>query len=175
MATLKQIEANRRNALLSTGPKTPEGKAAVRFNSLRHGLYAKTRIIPAESRQAVDQLHATLAAEWRPLTLTTRFYVKRMAIAQWKLRRLEVAESGLLARNLPAAVQLPLLDRLWQAQVRLEGSFTRAQHELERIQGPLPKQPVLAKPEWPDVPQNLARHEMGPLGQFSRRLPLLMR
>src|SRR5207253_6989284 len=33
MATLKQIEANRRNALLSTGPKTPEGKAAVRLNA----------------------------------------------------------------------------------------------------------------------------------------------
>src|SRR5438477_12491722 len=30
--------------------------------------------------------------------------------------------------------QIPLLDRLWQAEARLERSFTRAQRELERLQ-----------------------------------------
>ena len=152
MATLKQIEANRANALKSTGPKTAEGKAAVRLNSLQHGLRAQTLIIPGENREQFNQLHTALDAEWRPLTLTARFYVEQMAIAQWKLRRLEVAESSLLARDLPATIQIPLLDRLWQSQVRLERSFTRAQHELERIQGPLPKQPVLATPELKTLP-----------------------
>jgi hypothetical protein len=36
MATQKQIAANRRNAKLSTGLKTTEGKANVHLNSLRH-------------------------------------------------------------------------------------------------------------------------------------------
>jgi len=42
MATEKQFEANRQNAQKSTGPKTPEGRAAVRLNGVKHGLTAET-------------------------------------------------------------------------------------------------------------------------------------
>ena len=164
MATLKQIEANRRNALKSTGPKTPEGKAAVRLNSLQHGLRAQTLILPGEYRQEFDRLVAAFAAEWQPQSLTASTYVEQMAIAQWKLRRLEVAETNLLSQALPAAVQIPLLDRLWQSQIRLERSFARAQRELEKLQGPLPKPstqsaeletPAKASPSpWPNPSPN---------------------
>jgi hypothetical protein len=37
----KQVQANRQNVLKSTGPKTLEGKAAVRHNAVKHGLLAK--------------------------------------------------------------------------------------------------------------------------------------
>ncbi len=47
MATDKQIAANRRNALRSTGPRTPLGKARSRANSARHGLLSKAIADPA--------------------------------------------------------------------------------------------------------------------------------
>jgi hypothetical protein len=38
MTSDRQIEANRRNAKFSTGPRTKQGKAASSRNALRHGL-----------------------------------------------------------------------------------------------------------------------------------------
>src|ERR1022692_3847223 len=45
----KQQEANRQNAQQSTGPKTPEGKAAVRLNALTYGLRARNLIPPTKT------------------------------------------------------------------------------------------------------------------------------
>ena len=134
MATLKRIEANRRNAQLSTGPKTPEGKAAVRLNALRHGLRAHTVVLPGEKSEQFQQLCDDLEAEWQPQTRTEQLYVEQMAVSQWKLRRMEIAEASLLVQKFGAKNQIPLVDRLWQAEARLERSFTRAQRELERLQ-----------------------------------------
>jgi hypothetical protein len=44
MTSYRQIEAIRRNALKSTGPKSEEGKQASRCNALRHGITAETVI-----------------------------------------------------------------------------------------------------------------------------------
>ena len=44
MTSYRQIEANRRNALRSTGPRTDAGKQVSRRNAVRHGLTAETVI-----------------------------------------------------------------------------------------------------------------------------------
>ena len=46
MASLKQLEANRRNALKSTGPRTPEGKKISCLNALKHGVYSHNVVLP---------------------------------------------------------------------------------------------------------------------------------
>jgi hypothetical protein len=50
--TSKKNRANRQNALKSTGPKTPEGRAAVRLNALTHGLLSQQTLLPHEERSS---------------------------------------------------------------------------------------------------------------------------
>jgi hypothetical protein len=59
MATAKQIAANRRNALLSTGPRTPEGKRISSGNALTFGLFANNirERLSNEEREAYDEIH----------------------------------------------------------------------------------------------------------------------
>jgi hypothetical protein len=138
MATLKQFEANRRNAQKSTGPKTPEGKAAVSMNALRHGLRARTVVLPGEDREEFNHLCDDLEVEWHPQSRTEQFYVEQMAVSQWKLIRMEVSEVNIFKDADGAKTQISLLDRLWQAECRLERSYSRAQRELQRLQNSRP-------------------------------------
>ncbi|HMF37387.1 MAG TPA: hypothetical protein VKF17_12135, partial [Isosphaeraceae bacterium] len=55
MATAAQIEANRRNSQMSTGPRTNDGKARARRNSLKHGMAALT-IMPSLPQEDPQQL-----------------------------------------------------------------------------------------------------------------------
>src|SRR5437762_11963832 len=134
MATTKQIEANRRNALQSTGPKTPEGKAAVRLDALRHGLRARTVVLPGEKPEEFQQLCDDLETEWSPKSRTEQFYVEQMAVSQWKLNRMEMAERSVFAQTSDPETQVPLLNSLWQSQNRAEPAYARAQRDLERPQ-----------------------------------------
>jgi hypothetical protein len=56
MATQKQIEANRRNAQKSTGPKTEAGKATAKFNALKHGMTAEVAVLPHEDKHSYEEL-----------------------------------------------------------------------------------------------------------------------
>ncbi len=152
MATLKQFEANRRNAQKSTGPKTPEGKAAISMNALRHGLRARTVVLPGEDPSEFHQFCDDLEVEWTPQSRTEQFYVEQMAVSQWKLIRMEVGEVAIFEDVERAQSQLPLLDRFWQAECRLERSYARAQRELERLQTSR-RQPVQQPQEPTPAPQ----------------------
>ena len=66
MATKKQIAANRRNALKSTGPRTEKGKAAVRLNALRHGLRTQPGMLPAESLNELNQIRGEFLRLFQP-------------------------------------------------------------------------------------------------------------
>ena len=60
MTSDKQAQANRRNALKSTGPKTPEGKDAVRLNALKHGLRSEEILELSDGLELVPQALAQL-------------------------------------------------------------------------------------------------------------------
>jgi hypothetical protein len=64
MTSYRQIEANRRNALRSTGPKTAAGKEASRRNALRHGLTAETVIGALEDAEDYEAFEAAITADY---------------------------------------------------------------------------------------------------------------
>jgi hypothetical protein len=94
MATIKQIDANRRNAQHSTGPRTEEGKQAASLNALKTGIYAESEVIPGERPEAFAALAAEYHAHHRPATPEARDLVDSLIRNAWLLRRLAAAEAA---------------------------------------------------------------------------------
>jgi hypothetical protein len=153
VATDKQTAANRLNAQKSTGPKTPEGRAAVRLNGVKHGLTAETIVLKGESEADFTGLLNSLEAEHGPATPTEEALVVQLAMATWRLRRLYHQEAGFYTCQLQSLVgmqkDLNLDDAgrmghaaAWSESTltlfnrqegRLERTFYRALHELQRL------------------------------------------
>ena len=94
MTTAAQITANQMNATHSTGPKTPEGKAAAARNATKHGLSGAFTVLPHEDQDEFDILLACLRDEFHPANQHETFLVEQMAQSRWRLaraRRLETA------------------------------------------------------------------------------------
>jgi hypothetical protein len=95
MSSFKQIEANRRNALKSTGPVTQEGKERSRCNALRHGLTAETVIAAFEDAEDYQAFEAAVIADYDAETAVERELVLRLASVLWRLRRATGIETAL--------------------------------------------------------------------------------
>ncbi len=96
MTSLKQIKANRRNALQSSGPKTENGKQQSRRNALRHGFTAETVLEPLENPEEYRIFEAAILSEYLPQTPVEQELVRRLASLFWRLRRATSIETGLL-------------------------------------------------------------------------------
>jgi hypothetical protein len=85
----RRAQINRQNAQKSTGPRTPQGKAASRGNALRHGLTATTLDPTAETEpgDAYQQLLARWVDDLQPRNVLEHAMVERACRATWKLRR----------------------------------------------------------------------------------------
>jgi hypothetical protein len=92
--TRKKLSANRRNAQKSTGPKTPQGKAAVACNAIRHGLSAGFTVLPHEDQAAFDQMLENYRKEFNPQTGHTTFLVQQLAQSRWRLERIRRFEAA---------------------------------------------------------------------------------
>ncbi len=95
MASLRQIEANRHNALKSTGPKTEAGKRTSRRNAVRHGLTAETVISALEDAEDYKAFEAAITADYDAQSAVERELVLRLASVLWRLRRATIMETGL--------------------------------------------------------------------------------
>jgi hypothetical protein len=106
MTSEKQIEANRRNALKSTGPKTDDGKARSSMNALRHGLTAGQVVLPHEDEDDYETLREGMLESYAPADAAELAIVEELVNAYWRLMRLHRVEN-----------------RYWE---QLGGSYNRA-------------------------------------------------
>jgi hypothetical protein len=95
MSSFRQIEANRRNARLSTGPVTEEGKRKSWQNALRHGLTAETVIDALEDAEDDAAFEMAVIADYDAQSAVERELVLRLASLLWRLRRATAMEGGL--------------------------------------------------------------------------------
>jgi hypothetical protein len=95
MMSYPQIEANRRNALKSTGPRTEAGKQRSRRNAVRHGLTAATIIGSLEDAEDYAEFEAGVIADYDAQSAVERELVLRLAGLLWRLRRATIMETGL--------------------------------------------------------------------------------
>ena len=99
MATEAQINANRANAKASTGPKSPEGKAASALNGLRHIGLARSILLKTESPEKFCALLDTYYDEHNPQTPTERALVDMMATARWRQLRMSNLEAATVSKT----------------------------------------------------------------------------
>ncbi len=157
MTTEAQIEANRANAQKSTGPRTPEGKAAVSRNAITHGLLARAGVLPGEDEHEFAAHREGLLQQLRPGAPLEEVLADQIVDLSWRLQRAgrdqELAYAALYAKYTedqpqpqepdawPAALGrmivedfcgAAVLERLQRYERRIESSFYKALKELRQ-------------------------------------------
>ena len=167
MTSDAKIEANRRNAAKSTGPRTPEGRAVSKMNALRHGLLSEAALLPDEDEDQFDAFRAGMLQQLRPAGELEELLADRVVATAWRLRRAAQIEVQLLERNQHDVPRADLMARyghhedvgyaflndargpeclgkLSRYESALERGFYRALHELQRLQSVRAGEPVPA-------------------------------
>ncbi len=96
MATKAQVAANRRNAEKSTGPCTPEGKATVAQNAVKHGLSGRLDVIQGEDQAQFERHREALLAELKPRGAVETLLAERVVSLSWRLERVERMQNEVL-------------------------------------------------------------------------------
>jgi hypothetical protein len=97
MISEKQLDANRNNALLSSGPRTEAGRNRSRMNALRHGLTGQVTTMTDEDRAAHDQFSEALMKDLAPEGAMETQLAQRVATDSWRLNRISAIEDNIFA------------------------------------------------------------------------------
>jgi hypothetical protein len=140
MTSERRIEANRRNAKKSTGPRTRAGKAAVALNGLRHGILSREVLVPGEREAELVSFGKRLRAQLAPIGELELLLSDRIVSCAWRLRRLlrpEIRlfkEDGAQLEKAFSAYGREKMAVLSRYEATIERSFYKALHELQRLQ-----------------------------------------
>lgn len=116
MPSRTQIEANRRNALKSTGPRTPEGKANSARNALQHGLASISPLsfLAIEDRSAFERMLHGYILKYQPAHADEVDLLTDAVFCKWRQHRLWIIEAQAIEMDV-AEHQLDLQTKLPKA------------------------------------------------------------
>jgi hypothetical protein len=163
MATARQIAANRRTAKNSTGPRTAAGKAASRFNALKHGIDAQSHCLPSEDPATLEQLVADYYDRFAPAGPEARALIDTLVACEWELRRLRQASTELWQKSEQTCLlhdnKLPMAESFIYEQTLflrlqriMDATYRNYRHALKALQElPPAPQPEESKPATPEL------------------------
>ena len=163
MVTPEQLAANRKNAKLSTGPRTPAGKQRSSLNAIRHGLTGQVRITTPEDQAAYEKHCRGFFEDLRPRGSAEKHLVQIIADKQWLVHhassllesiqvlghmevqgRIQAGDTGTHGNEVPAALTAGLvaidpqkvrqLDLISRYSSRLQRNGYKALKDLEVMQ-----------------------------------------
>ncbi|MGI9070123.1 MAG: hypothetical protein ACR2JB_02040 [Bryobacteraceae bacterium] len=94
-----RLAANRANAQLSSGPRTPEGKAISCLNAVKTGLTGRTVLLPAEDAARYEQHVCDFFAELQPVGPRETDLVRSLADTSWRVARIPALEMTIFAQG----------------------------------------------------------------------------
>jgi hypothetical protein len=129
----RKIEANRRNAKKSTGPKTSVGRATSSWNSTRHGLLSKSLPpIYGQGKKQFARLLTTLQQDLDPIGTLEEVLVEKIAQEYWRLGVAAWHEAQAFEKESPFTKStIPVILRY---QTTINRQLFQAMNELERLQ-----------------------------------------
>ena len=133
-STIDRAAINRANSEHSTGPRTAAGKQRSSQNALRHGLTARTAVIPSEDQAAYDHHCLQFQNEYQPASTTETQLVQQLADTSWRLNRIPILEATLIAEVPTPQSLVPHLAALGLHSARLSRQFERTLDQLREIQ-----------------------------------------
>ncbi len=148
-----KIQANRKNAQKSTGPKDT---TKTRLNAVKHGLLSKEVLLQWESETTLKNLGKRLREDLLPQGELECLLVDRIVAAMWRLRRLHSIEVEMMEGDVGDGVefgpkhssrgislgrafakdlaQYDTYTKLSRYETSIERSLYKALHELQRVQ-----------------------------------------
>ena len=130
----QRAATNHANSLHSTGPRTEQGKQRSSQNALRHGLTARTAVLPTEDPEAYQRHIQQFLDEHKPATPTETQLVHEIANTAWRLNRIPSLEAELLSQDPSPQSLIPQLASLGLHGSRLSRQFQKALEQLRDIQ-----------------------------------------
>ena len=157
MSTSAQLAANQANAQHSTGPRTPDGKAASSTNATKHGFFAKHAVLLNElEHRQFESLRNSFVYEFNPTNIVEVTLLDQLVLAAWNIERTNRLEAEMANAEgidpLLSETNTKTLDRICAYRNRAERTFHKCHKELRVLKAPSRSK---AKP----VPQSIQRNE----------------